>query len=113
MEKKLVLIVLLLLTGCQNKKIIACSFGLDDKNISIDISAINDEISSMKVRSSFEIPNSVLNDSDKYEFLKSQLNDSFHLEDNKLVREYEVAIDDVYSLDKTIERLNGKRYYCE
>lgn len=113
MEKRLVLLILFILTGCQNKKIVACSFGLEDKNINLDINAINDDITSIRVRSCFEIPSSILSDEDKYNFIESQLDSSFHFEDNKLVREYEIELDDVYSLDKTIKYLNSKRYYCE
>lgn len=113
MEKRLILLIILFLTACQNKKTVACSLGLEDKNINIDISAINDDISSIKVRSSFIIPTPILTDKDKYEFIQKQLDNTFHFEDNKLIREYDIEIDDVYSLDKTIKYLNSKRYYCE
>ena len=114
MEKKLVLLLLLIiLSGCQNKKAVACSFGTEEKNISLDIKAINDDITSINVRSCFEIPYNVINDEEKFAFLNSQLDDSFHFEDNKLIREYEIELDDIYSLQKTIKYLNNKRYYCE
>lgn len=113
MEKRLILLFILFLTGCQNKKTVACSLGLEDKNINIEINAINDNISSIKVRSSFEIPNSIITNKDSFDFIVKQLDSSFHFEDNKLIREYDVEIDDTYSFDKTIKYLNSKRYYCE
>lgn len=111
--KGLVLVLLVLLSGCQNNKRIACNLIQENKSIDLDIRAINDDISSIDVRTSFIVPNETLFDDKKLEFLKSQLDNSYHFEDNKLIREYSILIDNKYSLDKTLEDLRKKRYYCE
>lgn len=109
----IVLLVLLVLSGCQNRLRVACNYQLEDKSIDLDIKAINDDISSINVRTCFEIPYYVLYDQDKLEFLNSQLDDSYHYEDNLLIREYEIPLDRTYSLDMTLADLRKKRFYCE
>ena len=115
MEKKvvIVLIVLFILVGCKNNKQASCILDFEDKTISLDIKAINDDISSINVRTSFVIPNSVINNKDRFDFLSKQITQGYHFEDNLLVKEYEVQLDDIYSFKKTIEYLNSKRYFCE
>lgn len=115
MQKRLVVIILYLfiLTGCKNNKEIACNFIQDNKSVDLQIKAINDEISSINIRTSFDIPNSVMFDENKYDFLVSQLDESYHFEDNKLIREYSVDLDKIYSLSKTLDNLRKQRFYCE
>ena len=113
MDKKALIVLLLLLTGCENKKEIACILSTENKEVSLDIKAINDEISSIHVRNSFVIPYSVINDEDNFSFLSSQLSDDYHFEDNHLIKEYEIELDSNYSLNKTLEYLKTKRYFCE
>lgn len=102
-----------MLTGCHNNLAVACNYIADDKSITLDINAINDEISSIGVRTCFEIPQKVMCDEDKINFIKGQLDSSYHFEDNLLIREYAIVLDDVYSLDKTIQYLKTQRFYCE
>lgn len=114
MEKRIAIVVLLvLLSGCQRNLRVACNFVQDDSSIDLDIKAINDDISSIKVRTCFVIPNVVMFDETKLKFVESQLDSSYHFEDNKLIREYDIDLDDAYSLNKTVESLRKKRFYCE
>lgn len=114
MEKRLILVLLVfILSGCHNNLRVACNYIEEDKSVDLDIKAINDDISSIKVRTCFVIPNVVMFDDEKLEFLKSQLDSSYHFEDNKLIREYDIDLDDTYSLNKTLESLRKKRFYCE
>lgn len=116
MERKKTIVVLLslfLLTGCHNNLRVACSYSLDDKTIDLDIKAHNDDISSISVRTSFEIPQAVICDKERFDLLNSQLDNTYHFENNLLVREYDIEMDDTYSLKKTIDDLNSKRFYCE
>lgn len=113
MDKKLVLLVLLILCGCSNNKVAACSYSKENSEVFIDIKAINDNIDSIKVRTYYEIPNSVICDEEKYSFLLSQLDDRYHFEDNKLVKEEELPIEDNYSFELTKDYLRSMRYYCD
>jgi len=114
MEKKLeILLILLLLTGCQKTKQIACSYVLEDKQITLDIVAINDEISSIHERTVFEIPNYVIMDETKLSFLEKQLDSSYHFEGNELIKEVDLKLDRIYSLNKTMDVLKTKRFICE
>lgn len=113
MEKKKLIVLLLLLTGCTNYKQAACSLNLQDKQINIDIKAINDDISSIEVRTVFEIPYSVVNNKERFGFLCKQIDEEYHFEDNLLVKEYEVNLDKNYSYALTLEYLKNKRYFCE
>lgn len=114
MEKKVLIVLFILLSGCQNKeKLVTCSCLLQDKAIYIDIHAKYDDIQSVEVKETFEIPNKVMADKEKLDFLVKQLDSTYHFENNTLVKTYSVVIDDVYSLDSTIEALKLRRFYCE
>lgn len=113
MEKKIIILGLILLTGCENSKVIACSYELEDKAVYLDIDAINDDIVSIHEKTCFVLPNSVLADEEKYNFIVSQLDGSYHFEDNRLVLENDLLLDDTYSLSKTLEDLKTKRFICE
>lgn len=113
MFKKITILLLILLTGCQNKKETACMLSNQDSQISIDIKAINDDITSINVREFFIIPSNVISNPEFFNDLNSQINYYYHFEDNLLVKEYEVELDDTYSYSKTLEYLRNKRYFCE
>lgn len=113
-KKKLLIILLILLSGCSKNKYVACSLSDTNSQISLEISAINDEINSIKVRTVFELPNSLICDIDKFNYLKSQLNDDYKIENNNLlIKEYNVNLDNKYSFAKTIEYLKKEKYFCE
>lgn len=113
MVKKLILLTLLFLTGCGRNSVTSCTFSKDKAEVNLDIKAINDDISSIKVRTSFEIPSAILADRDKYDFILSQVDDSYHFENNYLINEYNIALDDKYSLELTKDHLKHMRFYCE
>ena len=50
---------------------------------------------------------------EKFSFLLSQLDDMSHFEDNNLISEYDVTLDNKYSLDLTLKDLKTKRFNCE
>ena len=113
-KKQTIIIFLFLLAGC-SKPIsnVACTCFKPDSTIQIQIKASGDDIDSIDIITSFEIPNEVLLDEDKYNFLLSQLNDSFYFENNILFKKECVVLDDKYSLEKTINNLRGRRFNCE
>lgn len=115
MDKReaLILGLLFVLTGCHNNLRIACDLDLQDKEVCLDIYAHNDDIEKIDVRESFEIPNYVLADKDKYDFIAKQLDEQSHFEDNKIVKEYSVLLDKTYSLSETLKNLKSRRFYCE
>lgn len=113
MEKRLIVIFLLFITACENKKHLSCVYELEDKKICIDIDAVNDDISTIHVRNEFVLPRTLLFSEEYKKDLDKQLDDTYHYEDNILVKEYDLILDDVYSYDKTKDYLNVKRYHCE
>lgn len=114
MEKKLTLLSLFfLLTGCYSNHSVACIYSLQDKEVILDINAINDDITSIHERTSFVVPTEVLMNEERLNFLKSQLDNTYHFEDNLLVKERDLDIDDTYSLERTLKYLKTKRFICE
>lgn len=113
MYKKIVILILLLLTGCSNNKSIACTYIDGDKSQTINIDAINDVINGINIRVCFVLPKNLLADQEKYDFIVQQLDDSYHFEDNVLVREYNIEINSQYSYELTINDLKNRRFYCE
>ncbi|MBO4919370.1 MAG: hypothetical protein J5365_04360 [Erysipelotrichaceae bacterium] len=111
--KKRLIILLILLTGCRNNRAYACSRYSNDDSITIDIGAVNDTILSFHVREAFKLPYTVLYDEKNRSLLNSQLNDSYHYENNYLVREYDLFPDRDCSLQLTLDDLQGRRYFCE
>lgn len=114
MSKKIVLVLFILLVGCENKsRNIACILFGKDSEIYINIHAKYDDIESVEVKECFDIPSVVMADEKKFAFLNSQLDNTYHFEGNKLIKDYCIALDDTYSLEKTIEGLRTRRFYCE
>ena len=115
MFKKILIlqIILILISGCKNKQQVSCLYGNDDKLVSLSIEAINDDIKSINVRTSFKIPYNVMLNQEKFSFLLSQLDDMSHFEDNNLISEYDVTLDNKYSIDLTLKDLKTKRFNCE
>lgn len=113
MDKKIVLILLVLLSACTNNKSYACNKTINNSQYQLTINSINDDISSVYVRNVFEIPYETLLDEDKYNDLNKQLDSSYHLEDKYLIREYEIFIDNKYSFSLTLDELRKDKYYCE
>ena len=109
----IILILLVILCGCSNNRQVSCIYENGEKKINLDIHAINDDISSVSVRTSFDVPYNVILDNDKYSFLLSQLDSTNHFEDNHLISEYALALDSKYSLDLTLKDLKTKRFVCE
>lgn len=111
MEKIIVLfLIVFLLCGCKNQKSTVCSYFYKDATVDIDIKSTNDVIDYFYVRLAYDLPYL------KQEFfddLASQIDESYHFENNQLVKEYEIELDKEYSLSKTLQDLRSKRFYCE
>lgn len=112
MEKTLIIIFLLfILCGCQKSTLVSCvQKNNDDSYVNIDIRATDDIINSFFVRISYKLP--YLKQEYKKDF-DSQLDSSYHYENDTLIKEYYEKIDGIYSLSKTKDSLIAKRFYCE
>lgn len=113
MQKIIIILIIFLLTGCENNKHATCTFELEDKKISIDIDAINDDINEIHVRNEFILPNSFIMNDEYKKDLDSQLDSTYHYENNILVKEYDIELDDIYSYENTLKYLKTRRYLCE
>lgn len=114
MQQKIILIlILILLTGCEKQRVLACNYISDDSEIYVNLYSNYDDLEKIEIRLTFDIPNVVMQDKEKLDFLLQQLDDTYHFEDSILVKEYSLFMDDDYSLNETIKYLKNKRYNCE
>lgn len=112
MPKK-ILIILFILSGCTNYKSAYCSIEENNTQILIDITSINDSITSIHIKESFELPYSYILDEDKMKDLNNQIKDDYSIEGNRIVFEYDEELDANYSFNSTIDSLIKEHFYCE
>lgn len=106
------IIILFVLCGCQRQRSIACEKQAGDILTYIDIEAINDDITLIKVKEIFIIEYDLLVNDKIKTFLDKQIDESYYYLDNKLIREYTLFLDNKYSLNKTLEELKKEKYLC-
>ena len=112
MEKITLILLCLCLWGCRQRSAACVRFNGNDE-IDLLIKAVNDDIESIEVSEIFELPYELLSDNEEFDRFKKQLDASYHLEENRLIRRYAIVLDDTYSFMNTIERLNREKYHCE
>ena len=98
--------------GCNNNKSVACLKESGNIETYIDIQSINDDITLINIKEIFIIDYDLLMNKDIKTFLDSQIDESYYFLDNKLIREYNLIIDNKYSLNKTLEHLKKEKYLC-
>ena len=114
MQKTLIIILFFLLTSCHvNKKNVSCTLFKNDRDIDIYISADNDLIKSVSINQTYTLAYELLLNEKRFEVLKSQLDETFEIIDNKLIKKDDIEIDDTYSLEETLRALRRERYNCE
>ena len=114
MEKKTkILILLFLLSGCVKDNSASCSRYDQEDSLTLNLYARNDTITMIEVVESFLLPAKAVANEKYFADLKKQFDSSCHLEENRLIRNYGLAIDGSYSLQKTIEELERQRFHCE
>lgn len=104
--------MLLLLSACEKRRTMACERWESDRQIYLDIEAEYDEIRSVTVSEVFVIPYPLLMDERCMEDLRRQLDDTYHFEENRLVRRYSYDFDGIYSLAATAGYLEDRNYVC-
>ena len=112
MEKYTIILLCLFLFGCTRRSASCVRFNGNDE-INIRISALNDDIESIEVCEVFELPYDLISNNEEFERFKKQLDASYHLEENRLIRNYSIVLDDRYSFMNTIKRLEKEHYSCE
>ena len=114
MEKKITFLILFFfLCGCQRQRTMACSCFNGDDRLTVNISANNDDITLIDVNEVFVLPQDLLADEDRFLMLQKQLDNSCHIEGDKLIRNYSLILDGRYSFSMTKSYLEGMRYHCE
>ena len=108
----MIILLLLTLSSCEKHKTIACEHLESDRQIYLNIEADYDEIRSVSVNEVFVIPYSIIADQNSMNDLRKQLDESYHFEDNRLIRSYQPFLDDIYSLSETIAYLKDLNYVC-
>ncbi|MBO7677738.1 MAG: hypothetical protein J6S49_09555 [Erysipelotrichaceae bacterium] len=112
MEKSTIIILCLFLWGCNHRSASCVKYNGDDE-INIHIEALNDDIESIEVSEIFVLSYELLADNEEFARFKKQLDSSYHLEENRLIRSYAIVLDDRYSFMNTLKRLQKERYHCE
>ena len=105
--------MILILSGCQRQRTLACSRFNGDDQLTVNITANNDDITMIDVIEVFVLPQDLLADEERFLVLQEQLDNSCHIEGDKLVRNYSLILDGRYSLSMTKSYLEGMRYHCE
>ena len=108
----MIIFLLLSLCSCEKHKTIACERLESDRQIYLDIEADYDDIRTVSVNEVFVIPYSIIANERSMIELRKQLDDSYHFEDNRLIRFYQPFLDDIYSLSETIAYLRDLNYVC-
>ena len=105
--------MLVLLCGCENRRSFACSRDFNPHRIHIDIQAVNDRIETLDVTESFELPYSLLLDEERAAEFRKQLDSSYAIQGNRLIRNYRIVPEEVFSIARTLEYLKKEKYICE
>ena len=112
MEKITLVLLCLFLWGCNHKSASCVKYNGKDE-ISLEIKALNDDIESIEVSEIFLLPYELLSNNEEFLRFKKQLDASYHLEENRLIRRYSIVLDDRYSFMNTLEKLRKEHYNCE
>ena len=107
------LLILLSICACSRERSAACQRYEKDRQIYIDLEAVNDEIKRIKISEVFVIPHSLLLNGEADSFLREQLDELQRIEGNRLVREYEMIPEETYSLEMTMKHLGKEHFVCE
>ena len=113
MDKKKILILMFILSGCTKEKSLACSRYNKDDSIIINLKAVNDDIKEIEICEVFVLPKETLLNEKFFEDLEKQLDDTCQIEENKLVRRYKLIPEGRFSLNATAAYLKGEKYFCE
>lgn len=113
MFKKKIVLLFLLLCGCENKRTYACVKDIESNQIYLDIETINDTIISLNVTESFALPFNLLHHENRLNDFKKQLGEDYIIENNKLIHNYLIIPDDRYSISKTLVYLKKEKFICE
>ena len=112
MEKRCLILICLCLCGC-NKKSAACVRYSGENEVGITLNGLNDKITSIEVNEVFVLPYELLLNEEEFKRFSRQLDVSYHFEENRLIRNYAIAVDGDYSFVKTIKALEKEKYHCE
>ena len=115
MEKiKIILILLIIfLTSCSKHKSVSCNLYNDNYEVNININSIYDDIESIHISEIFILPYNISSNEEKVNDLIKQLDFKYQLFNNRLIKEYDVLLNEKYSLDMTLIDLKQRRFICE
>ena len=113
MQKICTLILIILLSSCDNHKSIACNNYNGNDQITITLNAYNDNISEVFIDEKYELCNLRINDENAFINYLNEIDKNYVYLDGYLYRNTTIIPDDIYSLSMTIKKLNSKRYHCE
>lgn len=113
MDKKSLMVLMLLLSGCNSKtRLAACVFNNGNNTIEVELSSEYDDLKNINVKKTYTIPYRYSMDERIISELKKQLEENCCLEDNVIFCEYEIIPQDKYSFSRTVEYLELNSYAC-
>ena len=113
MEKKKLILLVALLSGCAKQNSYACSRVNAEAEIYLNIEALGDRIVSVEMTERYGLPHDLLPDEERSGRLSAQLDEGCFFHGNDLYCRNVFMPEEDYSLTKTMEDLKRKRFNCE
>jgi len=113
MEKKKLILLCILLCGCDRQRSFACVRDLGKDEIRVDLSAKGDVLSSVQITERYRLPYELLKEEGYLETFDTQLDEDCFREGNDLFCSCLISPIETFSLEKTLERLKSENYVCE
>lgn len=114
MEKRYLICVLLLLSGCQKKTIYECYLKQNDIEIYLDIIAENNKIETIYENEIINLKEDTFLIENNKELLLEQLNNhTYEIVDNKIYIKSNKNIEEDYNLKESINSLRRDGFYCD
>lgn len=114
MEKRYLICVLLLLSGCQKKRVYECYLKQNDIEIYLDIIAENNKIETIYENEIINLKEDAFLIENNKELLLEQLSDyTYEIIDNKIHIKSNKKLDEEYNLKESIESLRRDGFYCD
>ena len=113
MEKKRLILLILLLSGCAKEHSYACSRIDGKKRIDLNILIKGDVILSVEKTERYLLPYDLLLNEEWFEQFSRQLDEDCFFQDNELFCRCMITPEGQFSFVKTAEQLKQQRFICE
>lgn len=109
-KKRCLILILVLISGCDSSRTYIATRYEKNNEIRLTITSNFDNIKTIEVRRKFKLPYELLLNDEYLSNFNSQLDNTYHYEDNFLIQEYCVPVNGKYSVSSTIAYLKEQKY---